>query len=884
MKVKKSTRFGALKLGVALVALWPGLALANSAEAPGEEAPADQPIVVTGTLIRGSQAVGSQTIGIDQSKLEAIGAPNTADLIANIPQAGLFMGFVGIRGSNNFSVAVNRPSLRYLGNTSGSTNSTLMLLDGHRMPGMGILQTTPDLDAIAPGAIERVEIVTDGGSSIYGSDAVGGVMNFITRKEFDGIEARGSYGFADNYQAINAAITAGTKWEGGSAYVSYDYSWHDEIYGADRDWSQSRDWVNNVGANKDCSPGNITAGGNTYALPGLTAGLGNRCDLSELQTIYPRETKHSVFASLHLDSGGPLSFSLKSFYLNRKSFSDGGPLSATAGTSVPASSPFYVPIAGVTSAEVFVYNFSPLWGNSSAQTTELESFGVTPSIDLDLGSNWHLNALASYGTGRATFLGNLVNLTPVTTAAAAGTFNPANLSAAGNAATLATARDWFQYGRAMNKQANFRAVFDGKLFDLPGGALGVAAGVELLQEQYIGNNSRGITAAGMAALTDFKKRRTVKSVFGELNAPILDMLTINASGRYDDYSDFGSTFNPKVGANFKPAEWLTIRGNWSKAFQAPGLSDLALATNPNWNLLPTAVRPFTKPGLAPGSTNRNILVVLGGVKAPLDPQKAETWSLGIDLKPVPGLALGATYYNIDFKGAIGIPPIFTPATFYAEFPNNFVTYDAGNAALQSYFNSLATTAGNSAATLAGLPSGFDSVYAVMDSRSTNLARIKTSGLDLYLRYRHETSFGAIYTDIAGTYITKFLRQANPNAGLVDQRPTDFSKLRMTASIGAEVGQFKTQFTWNHSQGFATIGNAANLNQTRVASYNLFNLFAQYKVPSDSGVFRDMSFSLNVDNLFDTDPPLYRGARGSLFGVDNGFTLGRLVRLGVSKKF
>lgn len=888
MKVRNLRRLNALALGVASIALLPGAAWARDPAASPENdgAQVDQPIVVTGTLIRGAEAVGSQTIGVDQSKIEAIGAPNTSDLIANIPQAGLFMGFVGIRGSNNFSVAVNRPSLRYLGNTSGSTNSTLVLLDGHRMPGMGILQTTPDLDAIAPGAIERVEIVTDGGSSTYGSDAVGGVMNFITRKEFDGVETRGSYGFADDYQAVNASVTAGKKWDGGSAYVSYDYSWHDEIYGADRDWSQSRDWVNNTWANRDCSPGNITAGGNTYALPSLTLGLGNRCDLSKLQTIYPRETKHSVFGSIRLDSGGPISFSLKSFYLDRKSLSDGGPLSATAGTSVPASSPFYVPITGVTGSEVFVYNFSPVWGNSSSQATTLKSFGITPSVDVDLGSGWHMNTQVSYGIGKATFRGELVNLTPITSAAAAGTFNPANLLASGNTATLATAKDWFQYGRATNKQANFRTVVDGKLFELPGGSLGVAFGFEWLKEQYLGNNSRGITAAGIGTLTDFQKRRTVTSAFGEINAPILDMLTINASGRYDDYSDFGHTFNPKIGANFTPVDWLTIRGNWSKAFQAPGLSDLALATNPNWNLLPTAVRPFTKPGLAPGSTNRNILVTLGGVKTPLDPQKAKTWSLGFDLSPpvLPGLALGATYYNIDFKGAIGIPPIFTPATFYAEFPTNYVTYDAGNAAMQTYFNSLASIAGNSPSALAGLPQGFDSVYAVIDSRSTNLSRIKTSGVDMYLRYKHETGFGEVYADVAGTYITKFLRQANPNAALVDQRPTDFSKLKLSSTLGAAMGRFRVQVTWNHSQGYATLGNAANLNQTRVGSYNLFNLFAQYKIADDSGILKDLSFSLNVDNLFDTDPPLYRGARNSQFGVDNGFTLGRLVRLGVSKKF
>ncbi len=888
----------ALAAGTAIVALMPGLALAqDAAAAKADEQSADefgQPIIVTGTLIRGIAPGGSQSISLGGDDITKIGAATTSDLLASVPQAGTFLGFVGVRGTNNFSLAVNRPTLRYLGNTSGSTNSTLLLVDGHRLPGMGILQTTADLDAIAPAAIERVEIVTDGGSSTYGSDAVGGVINFITRKEFDGVQTKASYGFADQYQQLNASVIAGKKWEGGSAYVVYDYSWHDELYGADRDFMQSRDWINNTGANRDCAPGNITAGGITYALPGLTAGLGNRCDLTELQTIYPRERKHSVFGSLVLDSGGPVSFTLKTFYLNRRNNSDGGPLSSAAGVAVPSTSPFFIPVAGATTTETFIYNYSSVFGNSTSQVTNLESWGFTPSVRVELGSRWQMNAEVNYGVGKSTFRGQLINPTPINSAAAAGTFNPANLAAAGNAATLATAKDWFTYGRARNTSSGLRAVFDGPLFALPGGDLRVAFGGEMSKDQYAGNNTRGATAATIAALGNFQKVRTVSSVFGEANIPVVGAdnrgfihgLTLTASGRYDRYSDFGGTFNPKLGATLELTDWLKIRGNWGKAFQAPGLSDLALAAAPSWNNLSVVTRPFTKPGLAPGSTQNNVLVVLGGVKLPLDPQKAQTWSAGFDVRPpvLPGLAFGATYYNIDFKGAIGFPPIFLPATFYSQFPDNYVTFDAGNAAMQAYFNSLAGIATNSTTALAALPSGFNSVYAVIDDRTTNLARIKTSGIDFYARYRTDTGFGSVFADVSGTYITKFDNQANPNAPLLDQTLLDFTKLRLSASLGADVGDLRAQVTWNHSQGYATTPTAANLQQARVGSYNVFNLFFQYNVPADSGAFKDLTFTLNVDNVFDKDPPLFRGARNSTFGIDNGFTLGRLVKVGVSKKF
>ena len=855
-------------------------------------------IVVTGTLIRGIAPGGSQLIGLDQEKIASTGAVNTSDLIASIPQTETFNRFVGIRGSSNFSLMVNRPSLRNLGITSGSTNNTLILLDGHRLPGMGILQSSPDLDAIAPGAIERVDIVTDGGSSTYGSDAVGGVMNFITRKKFDGVRVNGSYGFADHFNQYNASVIAGGSIDSVSAYIAYDYAKHDDLKGADLGWSRNLDWINTaatgkeVGASLDCPVANIRASGIVYALPGLTPGLGNRCDGTELTSIYPREIKHSVLGSIVVDSGGPVTFSVKAYYVNRKDYSNGGPRSVPSGITVPASSPFFIPLPGAPTSEVFIFDLSPVFGNSTRQNASLKSYGFTPSMRVDVGGDWQLNAFANYGVAKAQFIGDPVNAAPIAAAAAAGTFNPANLSAATNAAALATARDWIQFGRARQEMINARAVADGPLFELPGGAVRAAVGVEYLYEKYAGANSRGLTAAQLAALANRVASRTVKSVFGELNVPILGEgsgihnLSVTASGRYDDYSDFGGTFNPKIGVNLDPVEWLKLRGNWGKAFQAPGISDLALGGAPNFTILSLATRPFANPALP--ANGRNNLVTFGGTKLPLDAQKAKTWSLGFDMNPpvIKGLSMGLTYYSIDFKGAIALPPIFLPSVFYIDFPNNYVTYDKGDAALQTYFNQLAAQgAGNTATTLATLPGGnFSTVYGILDSRVTNLARAKTTGLDFYTRLKHDTGFGNVYGEVAGNYILSFKSQTNPAAAIRSTIGADTSRLRLTSSVGANIGNLQGQITWNYSQGYKITPTAANLQQSRVASYSLFNLFFQYSVPGDSAIAKDLVLSLNVDNVFDQDPPLFRGATGSFFGIANGFTLGRLVRFGLSKKF
>jgi iron complex outermembrane receptor protein len=878
--------------GASLVALT-SPAFAQQATAEAESSESSRDIVVTGTLIRGIAPGGSQTIAVDEEKIEAIGAVNTSDLVANIPQAGTFMAYAGIRGTNTTFITVNRPSLRYLGNTSSSTNSTLVLVDGHRLPGMGIRQSTMDLDAIATSAVERVDVVTDGGSSTYGSDAVGGVINFITRSRFDGVEVKGSYGFADDYHQINASVIAGHTFGNLSAYVAYDFAKHSDLLGGDRDFSQNRDWVNNVPADNACQVGNVraTVGGvtTTYALPALTPGLGNRCDNTEFVSLVPEETKHSVMASLVLDTGGPLSFSVKGYYVHREVVSSPGPLSLSTGVTVPDTSPYFVPLPGAPTSETFFFNLASLFGTHTPAVGILESYGITPSVKWDIGSGWQMNAMFNYGVGDATFRGNSINAATITQAAAAGNFDPVNLANPVNAPVLATARDWFSFGRGKHDMVNARVIFDGPLFELPGGPLRAAIGAEYLKETYEGLTGTN-TAAQIAALPNRTAGRNIKSVFGELNVPLLGedsglgALSIAASGRYDHYSDFGGTFNPKIGVNYTPTEWLRLRGNWGTAFQAPGISLLAEGSIPNFALLSIAQRPFINPALPPAAGRTNILAYNGPI-VPLRPQTAKTWSLGFDITPpASGFSAGLTYYSVDFKDVIGQPQISQPR-FYVDFPNNYVTFDEGDAALLAYFNELrAQGSTNGDQVFATLGNSMSSVYTIMDARTQNLSRVKTTGLDFYARYRHETGFGDIYGDIAGSYILTFDQQPSAGAPVVSTLDTDVTRLRMTSTLGTNVGNLRAQVTWNYSQGFDVVPTVSNLGQTHVDDYHLFNLFFQYKVPNESGIGKDLSFTLNVDNLFDQDPPLFRGSTQTFFGFANGFTLGRLVRLGVSKRF
>ena len=169
-----------------------GGALAQTAPAGGKadkradaEAPTNAEIIVTGTLLRGIAPVGTNVLSVGQADVVAIGAKTSNDLLANIPQISNFNAVP--TGSAGFGQPIVQTNLRGLGASGGTT--TLTLINGHRVVGQGILQTYVDPQIIPPGLIERVEVIPDGGSSIYGSDAIGGVINFITRKRMNGVEA-----------------------------------------------------------------------------------------------------------------------------------------------------------------------------------------------------------------------------------------------------------------------------------------------------------------------------------------------------------------------------------------------------------------------------------------------------------------------------------------------------------------------------------------------------------------------------------------------------------------------------------------------------------------------------------------------------------------------
>lgn len=917
-------------VGVCAVALaTPALAqgTASKSESAGEDE-----IIVTGTLVRGVEPTGSQVVAVDRAAVEATGATTVTQLLQTIPQMASFNSIQAPVGGGN-TVTTNRPNLRNLSasNTNGAA-STLMLVDGHRVVGMGVSVTSPDLDTIAPGAIERVEIVPDGGSSIYGADAVGGVINFITRKTFDGVATDGRIGFADNYKTWDANLTAGTTWQGGGVYVSYNYSEHDPIFGRDRDWVRLYETqvagvaIPTTGI--ECAAPNVQVVGATaiYGLPftpNAAAKLNqpNQCDYSDFATVYPQERRHAVFVNLTQDLSDALTFEIKGFFMDRQQRAVSGYFRSTKTIGTGAgqlNSPFRS--ANIITSAAEAHRISLAFGGDDAnrQEVHLRTWGLTPSFTLRLGDNWRAKLMFNYGESEIEQHSPTLNNTVLDNVIRAGLFNPYN-PASSDPASLAALSRWEAYGNVVQTQLQTRAIVDGDLFELPAGMVKVALGAEYLHETFRtqkgdivpGSQNGGFSGLSIGAsaiipaapgLPVFSPSRNVKSAFGEVvvpvlsNTPLFNELTLSASGRYDEYSDFGHTFNPKLGLTWKPIEQLRLRAQWGKSFAAPSLANSADAdpSRANWGtggtfniFVSTAGRnALVALGYAaPTAANSNILTLSGGSNQ-LKPQTAETWSLGADLDPLPGVRLSATYWNVKYENIIASPlgtAAGNPARYFQQFLSSYIILPT-----QADIDALLAQA----KTVTGSPCSPQPqcVYIIESNTTQNLGRFNQSGLDFAASLNQDTGFGSVDLSVSGTYVLNREQSVSATAALVDDRIAGFSRLSLRAVAGAQIGKLRAQATWSHTAGFDINPVLAGLapfypDQSHIGAFDTVDLFFKYNFEGE-GISKDLSLTLGINNLFDKDPPVryVGGSVPSQFGYANGSTVGRLVQIGFSKKF
>jgi iron complex outermembrane receptor protein len=850
MKTTKTSYFASTALfTLGLLAAAP--AYAQDAQPDGEEADASE-IIVTGSRIRGIAPVGSAVIAVDQAKIEREPVLSVNDILRRVPQVvSLGANRAGGSAQNGAANATRGAGINLRGL---STNATLLLYDGRRLPPQGTQGQFTDPSVIPSIALGRLEVVADGASAIYGSDAVAGVVNMILRKDFDGIEARARYGFADgNYSEAQAAALFGKTWSGGYLTLAGEYTKNSTLLGKDLDFYQDD---NRYRGGRDlrvstCNPGQISVGGSTYAIPagGVTAanvgslvkGSTNKCFYNGEDSVIPNQERYSFVGAASHELTDSIRLFADGFYSKRTgTVRTQGTFTAT----VRPANPFFV--SPVAAASVSVpYSLFPELGmfESPYHASSWNAVGgieVKPFGDFR-ATLYYAHGQAdevverSRGVNTAALNAALADTNPLT---ALNVFGGAN-----NPATLAKISDNLFIITGKTKLDVINGQIDGSLFDMPGGRVRVALGAEHRKEYTFTDLITGQAATPLSV--NDAGTRNVDALFGELFIPLVgaenrstgfEKLNLSMAIRHENYSDFGSTTNPKFGLTWEPFPGLTLKSTYGTSFRAPTFTEVSTIAGGAGLYFDTL----------PDFSGNSIGIGIAGGNPNLKPETAKTWSFGVEAAPpsIPGLFLTVNHFRINYSNQIqalrGTAGILTNPLYAS-----FVTRNPSAAAIAALVGS-------------GLPVNNainqSQVTFFVDGRRQNLGKSLMNGLDGVLSYNWDWGSAKMDAGVQGTYILKYMFESVPGAGLTNVLNTfGFSnKFRMQADIGVEYNSFRARATLNHLGGY---DNGTVNPVQHVKSYETVDLMLGYTF--------DERFTLSVDarNLFNQDPPFVDTTRG-----------------------
>jgi iron complex outermembrane recepter protein len=839
------------------------------------EAPADvlEEIIVTGSSIRGVPPTGSNLIGVSREDIETQGGANTPDLLASVPQLNSFntAPSASLGGFGSFA-----PGLRGL-----PANATLPLMNGHRLAAAAANETNPDYPLIPNLALERIEVVADGASSIYGSDAVAGVVNFITRKRVAGLEASASYGVADSYYSGHLGVLGGHAWEGGAMVAAYQYTETDNIQGGDRDY-RIQDFRPSGGIDTratSCPSPNLLLDplyNVYYAAPDFAPNTQNFCDNGAVADLFPASQIHSVFVSGRQDLGARTSLWGELLYSDRHDELRVAPPGQTVFLLSPGfgGNPFFQGPPGAYYEAVLFRPDNLIGADHFTNTDDRRVGNSSLGVDFSLDGGLNLSVYGTYNWAENDAFAPQIN-TAALTAAAAGTTTATALDPFGTLTSPAVVAAILDSATDVNidQRTSLAAVkLDGPLAELPGGSLRFAVGAEARRETF---EQRGVV--GPTPVPE-DLTRDITSVYGELfiplvgagnQGPLMHSLAVSLSGRYDDYSDFGSTTNPKVGVRWEPAAGLALRGSYGTSFRAPGMRQVG-ATVGAYYLSAAQSTTFANDPTR-GAAQVNTVYLLGG-NSDLKPEEATTWSLGVDWTPasVPDFSASLTYYNIEYTDVIGTPSaalVFTDPTFAA------VVYRDPTATELSDLLSIAVPV--------NLPSPLPAIGNLLDLRLNNFGIRETDGLDFHAAYHWSTGFGSVYADVAGNYVLNFDTQLSPAAPVSNGLDLGVPRATVRTGLGFDTGSVNIAGFVNYRDGVRNnFTTPSGVSSYEADAYTTVDLRVTWILP-DAGWTKRTVVALQINDLFDEDPPFFPATDG-IGGTYN--PIGRFVGLNLRRAF
>lgn len=840
------------------------VALGAIVAVPAAAQDSSQRVEVTGSRVKRTDTETASPVQIltrediertGKQSIEAVLRGLTVDGVGSIP--GSF--------SNGFASGSAAVSLRGLG-----VNSTLVLVNGRRMTTYGLAddgtRNFVDLNSLPLEAVERIEVLKDGASAVYGADAVGGVVNVILRTNYTGASIGGSYGQTGDsdgqstraYGSFGMGNLTSDKY---NVFATFEASKQKNIRSTDRGFIGQSDLTSfgyydtTNGANRPYfglgptsnSPYGVTrsaAGGgarvNVIPCPGLTDPATGLCRYNPLveQEVQPEIERFNFFGRGTLQFSSALTGYAELGYFNTRTKSNG-----TLGANNDGG--VYVP--GDPFNPLLVHNFMnlpaghpdntfgvdrslfhrPFELNGRDQKTDNEVFrgvlglqGSGYGWDYDAGLLYTKSKLKNQNFGYIIY-------DQMQAALNNGTYRITSPSLTDPSVMAAISPTLENNPTSSVTSIDFKA--SRELMTLAGGPLGLALGAEARWEEantpaVPGTDTGSIVGLGYSA---FSAKREIQALYGELNAPVTKWLELNGALRFDHYSDFGNATTPKIGFKVKPTEQFAIRGTYAEAFRAPGPAETGGSSF-----------GFTTFGIL-SQGNPNIM-----------PEEAKSYTLGLIIEPVRDFSATLDYWRVDRKNEIiqADPNSIIPT-------GQCVNACDGTGGTQDLRNMQ----------VAGASPNTFMYYDVDGSISTvtgfyqNAAKTKTDGVDLEVRYKSKLGeAGNLFGQLNWTHVNKFERTdvngvtydyAGTHGPLVQSAGGGSPKDRATFSLTYDRGPWAVTGALNYVGPIKMVDHKGETSDTDGTTVHNANTGVDYP---DAGQYNC--------GVFDTSGNVYNGCK------------------------
>jgi len=867
-----------------------------------------QRIEITGSAIKRIDAESALPVQvIKREDIERSGVTSVVELMQNLAavQGGIVEGdTIGGGGGGQSTVSIH--------NLGG--DRTLVLLNGRRL--IGEAGGAVDLSMIPLSIIERVEVLTDGASALYGSDAVAGVVNFITKRNSrDGnITLSASKPQKSGGEEYNAYVSKGfgdLQKDGFNATFGLSVDKRKALRASQRDFSKSGvinfqheggtvEWFN---GSPSGIPGNVNVNGvlrSPYLVengqcPPMHVQDGPTCYFDYASTVeaFPDRERTNLFASVQKTLGANHTLSLD--VLLGKTMSSGKIAPAPGGVLVDPAGPFgsYLALVGYTRTTPATVNYRAFDLGNRDSEFDRDNKAVWLSLD-GSAAGWDYTASlgyqkakleesnSGYPLGRA--FGTLLR---------SGIWNPFVLPGNQSQAALDAAKTIMVtgvYDTETSKMTtlDFRASRD--LFKLGGGSAAVAVGASYVEDKVASDPSLVAQGKGgpngddsrfgdAQAAVPYSATRKAMGLFAEMVMPFTKQLEVTAGLRYDDYKDIASATNGKVSFRYQPAPSVLLRGSVGTGFRAPTLrqlyrplQDFGVTAQPyDCSAEMAAMAASLGAACQGGKLQYNVFT---GGNARIQPEESKQATLGFRLEPTPAFSFGADLWWVGIDKTFGSVDENEAFFNVNKYPSLWLVYTD--------------------------PVTGDRLLAY-NASTTNLGKSFSTGIDFDVTGRFNTGVGKLTSNLRVTYMIRDVFQLIPSqeyySTVGDNNPSigeQTFRWKGTLSNTLETGRWAHTLNVNFQSGYKDFpgfvyGKDANGNYNGNDREIRLNVRDYYTVDwqTEFNMNKALKFTVGVKNLFNEKPPLsLRSNGGHMLGFDYRYfnPLGRTFQARVSYDF